>query len=162
MLCQGLGSFMPRENNDEYYYQTGRIFCMELSLAFEGRKNKFIVLLDDKEPPLFFLINSQPRGLDRNHHVELHGENYSFLTKKISYLDYDSTFESYDDVESVPTRQEILDLINSEPDRYKGILKEEDAEALLYGVENSETAIEPVDLDRIIAGLRLFLKKVSA
>ena len=155
---------MPREEKDEYYYQTGRIFCMELSLAFEdrknkGRKDKFIVLMDDKEPPLFFLINSRPRGLDRNHHVELHRENYSFLTKKTSYLDYDSTFESYDEVESVPTRQEILDSLNSEPDRYKGVLKEEDAEALLYGVENFETAIEPDDLDRIIAGLRLFLKK---
>lgn len=159
MLHQGLGSFIPRENKDEYYYQTGRIFCMELPLVFENSKNKFIVLLDDKEPPLFFLVNSKRRGLNRNHDVELHKEDYSFLTKKVSYLDYDSTFESYDDVMTVPTRQQILDLLDSEPDRYKGILKEKDAEALLYGIENNNTAIEADDLDRIIAGLKSFLGK---
>lgn len=158
MLSSGMRGAMPREMLDELYYQTGRIFLIELSLAFESPKNKFIVLMDDKEPPLFFLINSKRRGLDRNHDIELHNTNYSFLSKPVSYLDFDATYESYDETAPLPTRQQILDLLAKEPDRYMGILRKKDAEDLLYGLTNLDTAIETDDLNRIVAGLEEFIK----
>ncbi len=61
-----LGSAFPPELREALYYGADRILYVALELEFEPRKNKFLVLLDDKEPPLFFLINSESRGLIRN------------------------------------------------------------------------------------------------
>lgn len=154
-----LGSAFPPELREALYYGADRILYVALELEFEPRKNKFLVLLDDKEPPLFFLINSELRGLNQKHEIEMSSSDYKFLTKGVSYLNYDQTFETFDKVNHpMPTKQELLDILSKEPERYKGKLRREDAKSLLYGVENEYTAIDERDRIRIVAGLKDFLK----
>lgn len=154
-----LSMAFPAELRKAFYYGAGRILYITLELEFEPRKNKFLVLLDDKEPPLFFLINSESRGLNQKHEIEMRSTDYKFLTKEVSYLNYDQTFETFDMVNHpMPTKKELLEILSKEPDRYKGKLRKVDAEALLYGVENEYTAINERDRIRIIAGLKNFLK----
>lgn len=154
-----LSMAFPAELREALYYGAGRILYVTLELEFEPRKNKYLVLLDDKEPPLFFLINSESRGLNHQHEIEMCRSDYKFLTKEVSYLNYDQTFETFDSVDHpMPTKKELLDILSKESGRYKGKLRKVDAEALLYGVENECTAIDERDRIRIIAGLKNFLK----
>ena len=154
-----LSMVFSAELRDALYYGAGRILYITLELEFEPRKNKFLVLLDDKEPPLFFLINSESRGLNQKHEIEMRRKDYKFLNNEVSYLNYDQTFETFDKVNHpMPTKKELLDILSREPDRYKGKLRKEDAEALLYGVENEYTAIDERDRLRIIAGLKEFIQ----
>ncbi len=89
----------------------------------------------------------------------MRSSDYKFLTKGVSYLNYDQTFETFDKVNHpMPTKQELLDILSKEPERYKGKLRREDAKSLLYGVENEYTAIDERDRIRIVAGLKDFLK----
>ena len=86
-------------------------------------------------------------------------KDYKFLTKEVSYLHYEQTFETFDKVNHpMPTKKELLDILSKEPDRYKGKLRKEDAEALLYGVDNECTAINERDRLRIVAGLKEFIQ----
>lgn len=155
-----LSAAFPEELREALYYGAGRILYITLELDFEPKKNKFLVLLDDKEPPLFFLINSESRGLNQKHEIEMRRTDYKFLTKEVSYLNYDQTFETFDKVSHpMPTRKDLLAILSKEPDRYKGKLRKADAEALLYGVENEYTAIDERERLRIVSGLKGFIKE---
>lgn len=154
-----LRSILPAELQEVFYYNSGRILYINLELEFEPRKNKFLVLLDDKEPPLFFLINSESRGIDQRHEIVLRAADYHFLTKKESYLNYDQTYDTYDKVtHPMPTKQELLAILQQEPWRYKGELHIRDAKDLLYGVENEDTAIDERSRKRIVLGLENYIR----
>ena len=80
-------------------YSAASILFIEIPLEFPSnglsKKRKFLVLADDKEPPLYFLINSASRRFGEAHQLKLYGKDYDFLTNEISYLDYEQEYQSY-------------------------------------------------------------------
>ena len=143
-------------------YSPACILYLDLPLNFtsNGRstKRKFLVFADDKEPPLFFVINSKSRHFGRVHQLELHKHDYDFLTNEISYLDYEQEYQAFDiDVSKMPTKADIIELLKNDRNTYKGHLTQKDAEALLFALENEELAISDENLERFIHGLKNFL-----
>ena len=69
-------------------YSTGSILYLETRFSNGIVKNKYLVLIDDEEPPLFFFINTKPDRRKWNECIiELSPERYTFLDHA-SYLDY--------------------------------------------------------------------------
>lgn len=156
-----LADAMPEALKRKFFYKAGNILCLFLCLDFEPPKDKFLVLLDDQDPPLFFLINSRSRGIAQAHELELRHEDYEFLSNDVSFLNYDQTFESFDFVSSLPSKEEIVQALLRDPTRFKGTLRKKDAEDLLYGVEYEAVAIEGRDKARIVSGLKGFIESIA-
>jgi hypothetical protein len=146
---------------EAYLYSTCKILYVELELFTKGKANKYLVLLDEKEPPLFFLINSERYGLNNQCFLPLKKEDYPFLRKEISYLNYMKVVESFDFVseDKYPTKQQLLDILSQAPERVKGVLNIKDAEELLEGIQNYSTDLEQQHKDRIIPALKSYTKK---
>ncbi len=145
---------------ERLYYKAGHILRIPILLETQGgKRNKFLVLLDDKEPPLFFLINSKSRGISQAHEIKLYPEDYPFLTKEISYLYYDTTYDTFDAVNyPAPTKREIIELIKQDRNCHKGVLTKKDAQELLDAVRNEITDIAEKNIVRIIVGLQVYLE----
>lgn len=148
------------EQIEQLFYKAGHI--LRIPILFEtrnGKRNKFLVLLDDKEPPLFFLINSRSIGINQPHELKLSPSDYPFLTKDVSYLYYDTTYETFDAVNfPIPTKQKILEYIRDDISCHKGFLTKNDAQALLDAVKYEDTDITLENIERIVAGLQSYIE----
>lgn len=148
------------EQIEQLFYKAGHI--LRIPILFEtqnGERNKFLVLLDDKEPPLFFLINSKSRGIKQAHEIKLYPKDYPFLTKEVSYLYYDTTYDTFDAVNfPIPTKREIIEQIKNNKDCHKGVLTKKDAQELLDAVRDEITDITAENIIRITIGLQGYIE----
>lgn len=145
---------------EKLYYKAGHILRIPILLETQGgKRNKFLVLLDDEEPPLFFLINSKSIGINQAHEIKLYPKDYPFLTKEVSYLYYDTTYDTFDAVKyPAPTKREIIELIKKDKNCHKGVLTRKDAQELLDAVRNEVTDITEKNILRITVGLRGYIE----
>lgn len=139
-----------------FQYSPCKILCVTLSFKKpERRKNKFVVLMDEKEPPLFFIINTKEYG---DCCLGLRKEDYSFLDNPVSWLNYSQVSTSIDFVDGLPTKASLLEQLDNDPGRIKGLLRIEDARAILEGIQKKKTNIERKDKNRIIPALENYIQ----
>ncbi len=138
-------------------YSQGKIICVTLSLD-NVTKDKYVVLIDEDDPPLFFIINSKKYGIFNTCCLELSNSNYPFFRNDVSYLNYMKVATTIDFVNGkYPTKKQLIDELLLEPSRVKGPLRVEDAEIILCDIKNLTTDIEPKDKKRIISGLENYI-----
>ena len=127
-VLDGFGSLLSRLPDgavkDAYLYSTCRILYIELSLSFEAKpKKKFLVLVDSEEPPLFFLINTEKRGIFNNKDIPLFKKDYpQVFTNEVSYLHYLSVANDFDFAELPPTKEDLLTILRNESVVFCGYL----------------------------------------
>ena len=134
-----LDIFPEGPEKDSFLYSTCKILHIELSLTFEGEpKKKFLVLIDAEEPPLFFLINTVKRGIFNNKDIPLYRSDYpAIFTNEVSYLHYLSVADDFNFINNLPpTKEELMAILRKDPTCLKGVLRIEDAQAVLDGIED--------------------------
>jgi hypothetical protein len=153
--------FPDSPEKQAYLYSPCKILYVTLSLSFET-KNKYIVLIDELDPPIFFLINSKKYGIFNKCCLEMRKERYDFLTNDVSYLNYMKIATTIDFIDGrYPTRQSLIDALNDNPSRVKGVLRIDDAEEILDGIKSKATDIEGRDKKRIITSFEKYIQAVK-
>jgi hypothetical protein len=155
--------FPDGPEKEAYLYSSCKILYVELNLSFEGKpKKKFLVLIDAQEPPLFFLINSQKRGMFNQHDIPLYKADYpGVFTHEVSYLHYLSVANNFDFADSVlPTKEELLSELRQNTSCVKGLLRVEDAKAVLEGIDEHrlELDLNVEQEERIVQALGEYIK----
>lgn len=159
MLRLKLIELMPEECiDDTILYSTGRILCLDTNFSNGFSESKYIVLMDDKEPPLYFFINSmKERRLWDYCVLELNASDYKFL-KHTSYLHYHSEVSSLDYIEDrLPTKEEIINVLRANPSRVKGYLKKEHAISMMNGIDDNPNDLTPIVKTRIRDALSIYI-----
>lgn len=142
--------FPEGEEEVAYQYSSGRILLVTLSL-FQRTKDKYVVIIDEQEPPLFFIISSVAYGAFNDRCLELRKTDYPFFTNDISYLNYKKVASTYDFIdERIPTKAQLIEQLRQDPSRIKGYLRKEDARTILIEIQDRPTDIERRDKRRII------------
>lgn len=132
-----LDFFPEGPEKDLFLYSACKILYIELNLALEGKpKNKFVVLVDEEDPPLFFLINTKKRGIFNDNDIPLYKKDYpSVFTNEVSYLHYLSVADDF--INGLPpTKEELLTILRNDFNCLKGALRIEDAQAILDGIKD--------------------------
>ncbi|MEG2183174.1 MAG: hypothetical protein RRY12_00630 [Cloacibacillus sp.] len=138
---------------------TGSILYLETHFSNGVIKNKYLALMDGKDPPIFFFINSKKERKKWNEcEITLPSDVYSFLHHD-SYLDYHTEASSLDYVDDCfPSMAEITVALANDKNRFKGRLRREEAIQILQGIDSNRNDLEPPVKHRIREALSEYIK----
>jgi hypothetical protein len=156
-------AFPDGPEKDAYLYASCKILYVDLNLAFERKpKKKFLVLIDAKEPPLFFLINSERRGKFNPWDIPLYKSDYpGVFTNDVSYLHYLSVANDFDFADNTPlTKDDLLRVLKQDRSCVKGFLRVEDAKAVLEGIDehSADLDLNVIQKERIVEAFSEYIK----